>query len=45
VDDFYTARARTSAGASLDGFLTAVHTIGCKVEKQVVEAIADAMIA
>jgi multidrug resistance efflux pump len=26
VDDFYTARARTSAGASLDGFLTAVHT-------------------
>jgi len=26
VDDFYTARARTSAGASLDGFLTAVHS-------------------
>ena len=25
MDDFYTARARTSAGASLDGFLTAVH--------------------
>ncbi|MGW9333408.1 hypothetical protein, partial [Bosea sp. NPDC055594] len=27
VDDFYTARARTSAGASLDGFLTAVHMV------------------
>ncbi len=26
MDDFYAARARTNEGASLDGFLTAVHT-------------------
>ncbi|MCO5093536.1 MBG domain-containing protein [Bosea sp. (in: a-proteobacteria)] len=26
MDDFYAARARTNAGASLDGFLTALHT-------------------
>ncbi|MGY6247704.1 hypothetical protein ACXIUS_09115 [Bosea thiooxidans] len=26
MDGFYAARASTSAGASLDGFLTAVHT-------------------